>query len=78
MGATALSPLAQQIREIVAQYSRLPDAILNAQCKNLGTTPDALTRAQIPQLAERIGTAVGMFTNPQKGRQAEQEILQLR
>lgn len=63
-----------RVREIIARYSKLPDAILNAQCRTMGKTPQELGAPDLPLLAERVGNAVGMFTNPAKGREARQAI----
>lgn len=73
-----LSPLAARIRELLAAHTLLPDAILKAQCKQIGKTPGAIVATDLPDLAPRVGAALGMFTNPAKGRAVEQAILALR
>ena len=72
-----LSPIAEQILKIVCDYSQLPHAILNAQCRNLGKTPAEVAPSDIEPLAERIQHAVTMFTNPAKDAEAKRRILAL-
>jgi len=77
MSDESLSSLARAIREVVAEYSRLPDPILRVQCKGIGKEPDQIVAGDLPLLAERIGAAVGMFTNPEKGKIVRQRIAAL-
>ena len=69
-----LNSVTRQVHAIVARYSRLPDAILRAQCKGLGKEPNEIGRADLPELAKRIAAAVAMFTNPEKGAAVERAI----
>lgn len=78
MAKIPLNGLSQEIHGIVARYSGLADAILKTQCRMLGVEPDQVTTAHLPLLAERIGHAVGMFTSPLKGLDAERAIRSLR
>ena len=72
-----LNALARRVHEVVSQYSRLPDAIIQAQCLGIGKQPANITVADLPLLAERIASAVSMFTNPAKGSSAKSQILSL-
>jgi hypothetical protein len=71
------SALAAAIREVLIKYTRLPDAIIGAQCRSLGKTPEMIVASDIPVLAEKIAGALALFTNPAKGAMAKQEILRL-
>lgn len=73
-----MNSLSQEIHGIVSRYSGLADAILKTQCRMLGVEPDQVAPTHLPLLAERIGQAVGMFTSPLKGLDAERAIRNLR
>ncbi len=66
--------LAMKIREILTQYTRLPDAIIQVQCKSIGKTPKDITKSDLNALSERIGKALALFTNPAKGESATHQI----
>jgi hypothetical protein len=77
MSELELNPLTQQIHAIVSRYSRLSDSIIRAQCKGIGKEPKDITLEDVPELAKRIATAVGMFTNPEKATAVERAIRKL-
>jgi len=75
--AVAAGPLHERVRAVVAKYSKLADAIVRAQCKAVGRAPESISHADLPTLAANIGRALGMFTSPEKGRAAAEEIRRL-
>ncbi len=63
-----MNPLAQRIFAVLQQHAVFPLPILKAQCKHLKKTPETIGREDLPRLAEAIGRAVALFSNPEKGR----------
>jgi hypothetical protein len=70
--------LTREIRDIVTEYSHLPDAIIRMQCRGIGKEPAQIAHSDLVLLAERIGDAVGKFTNPEKGNLVRLRILALK
>lgn len=71
---TALSEVAHQVFDILRKYTGFPWPVLAAQCKRVGVTPDALTRAALPTLIPYLAAGVGRFTSPEKEAAVRKEL----
>ncbi len=69
--------LAQKLFIIVKKYICFPQAILTTQFKRINKTAQEVAQEDIPMLASGIGGSVANFTNPEKGQEVEQAILEL-
>jgi hypothetical protein len=72
------SPFALKVIEVMKQYCSMPEPILTTQVRFIKKTADEITAADIPVLAPLLGRAIAMFTNPEKGKKAEEDLLSLR
>jgi hypothetical protein len=70
--------LCRRIYDIISVHCRFAEAVIQTHCKHIQRTPQNLTREDLTALAPKIGYAVGMFTNPVKGKEVEDSILLLR
>lgn len=61
--------LAQDIEKILAEEvgEFIARAAVKKNCELIGTTPDTLTAAQVPQLVEKIAKSISFFSGKQAG-----------
>jgi hypothetical protein len=78
MSDAPFNTLAEQVLQIVREYSVLAKPIVSHQCERIGKTPATLELQDLGVLAEAVGKAVGNFTTPVKGQLAEHAIRRLR
>ncbi len=72
-----MNDLARQIMEIIKEYSHFPGPILQSQTKRMGKTAENIDYGDLPQLAEYVGKSIGSFSNPVKGEEAKEKILNI-
>ena len=72
-----MNELARQIFVVLEKHAVIPALILVAQCWHLKKTPQSIERTDLPKLAENIGRAVALFSDPGKGKAVSEAILRL-
>ena len=70
------NPLAQQVEKILASAvgDFIAKATVKKNCELIGTTPDTLTAAQLPDLATHIEKSVSFFSGKETGTDVAEKI----
>lgn len=72
--------LAQEIEKILAEAvgDFIAKATVKKNCELIGCTPDTLTQAQLPQLAEKIDKSISFFSGKEVGSALAEKIKTLK
>lgn len=72
--------LAQEIEKILAEAvgDFIAKATVKKNCELIGCTPDTLTPAQLPQLAEKIDKSISFFSGKEVGSALAEKIKTLK
>lgn len=72
--------LAQEIEKILAEAvgEFIAKATVKKNCELIGCTPDTLTAAQLPELAEKIDKSVSFFSGKDVGSSLAEKIKTLK
>jgi hypothetical protein len=73
------NPLAQQVEKILAGAvgEFIAKATVKKNCDLIGTTPDNLTAAQLPDLAAQVEKSVSFFSGKETGVEVAEKIRNL-
>ena len=73
------NPLAQQVEKILAAAvgDFIAKATVKKNCEIIGSTPDTLTAAQLPDLAGHIEKSVSFFSGKDTGTEVADKIRNL-
>jgi hypothetical protein len=73
------NPLAQQVEKILAGAvgEFIAKATVKKNCDLIGTTPDNLTAAQLPDLATQVEKSVSFFSGKETGVEVAEKIRNL-
>ena len=73
------NPLAQQVEKILASAvgDFIAKATVKKNCELIGTSPDNLTQAQLPELAAHIEKSVSFFSGKETGAEVSEKIKNL-
>ena len=71
---TELSPLAQQVLDILGKYTAFPWPVFFAQCRRVNHDPARLGPTELEEILPRLSAGVARFTSPQKGENVEREL----
>jgi hypothetical protein len=73
------NPLAQQVEKILAAAvgDFIAKATVKKNCEIIGSTPDSLTAAQLPDLAAHIEKSVSFFSGKDTGTEVADKIRNL-
>jgi len=69
--------LAEKVLGLIKPYTCFPAVLLGTQAKKLGKDLQQLQTSDLLELAESIGKAVSVFSNPEKGKAAKEKIMEL-
>jgi hypothetical protein len=73
------NPLAQQVEKILASAvgEFIAKATVKKNCEIIGSSPDTLTPAQLPELASHIEKSVSFFSGKETGTDVADKIRNL-
>ena len=73
------NPLAQQVEKILASAvgEFIAKATVKKNCEIIGSSPDTLTAAQLPELAAHIEKSVSFFSGKETGTDVAEKIRNL-
>jgi hypothetical protein len=73
------NPLAQQVEKILASAvgEFIAKATVKKNCEIIGSSPEALTAAQLPELAAHIEKSVSFFSGKDTGTDVAEKIRNL-
>lgn len=73
------NPLAQQVEKILsaAVGEFIAKATVKKNCELIGTSPDVVTSAQLPELAAQIEKSVSFFSGKETGMEVAEKIKNL-
>lgn len=78
-GGHMANPIAQQVEKILAGAvgEFIAKATVKKNCELIGTSPDNLTAAQLPELAAHVEKSVSFFSGEETGVEVAEKIRNL-
>ena len=71
--------LANRIVEMLTPLlgKTMAESVINVQAKKIGTDPEKITRAELPQIAQRFETHLKIFVGTEKAHQIGESVQKL-